>query len=122
MSFSNETKKNRDWTSIAKKMIEVYHNAGCKGRWPFAPNTHWTCSEQIIANRLQSPKIDLSKFTDEQIIEATRKYIDVPVKDYKRTLMYFIWKNDNGELKSDLLTYLEDNDSNDEQQLDWLYN
>jgi len=118
-----EKDSSRDFDKLAEQMIQVYHEAGCKGKYPYAPNTHWTCSVQIISNRLQSPRINLASYSDEQIIEATKKYIDVPIKDYKRTLLYFIWKNDNNELKSDLLTYLDNNDSDDTNgsKVNWLY-
>lgn len=116
-----EKEQQRDWSSLAKNLIKVYEEAGCKGRKPDT-SVLWTASPSVIAERLKSNNLDLKAYSDEQIINATRKYIDVPVKDRKRILLYFIWKKEEGNFKSDLLDYLDSSDvENEAEPNNWLY-
>lgn len=121
LQHKKEKEQQRDWSSLAKSLIKVYKEAGCEGRKPDT-TVLWTASPSVIVERLKSSNLDLRAYSDEQIVEATKKYIDVPVKDRKRILLYFIWKKENGEFKSDLLDYLDSSDvENEAEPNNWLY-
>lgn len=106
----SEKKNNASYTKflpLADKLIETYRNVVGKGSKNGIP---WTSSPNVIAQRLASPRLDLSKNTEEDIILACKTYLnDAYVngdKKYCRTLQYFIWKEDGG-FKSDLQDYLQ---------------
>lgn len=114
----------RDFSSLADKLISIYHENGCKGKK--TGSVYWTSSSAVVEQRLQSldKKSSLAKYTDEDIANATEKYINVQDKTFKRSLFYFIWKEDGG-FKSDLLDELTRNKNGEEEQHeqddDWLY-
>lgn len=117
-----EKKPKRNFKEVAQRMIDTYKEYGCVGQKNIGSTSKpWTGSVQLIEKRLMSDRIDLSSYTDEQIVDATRRYINCIDKTYKRVLPYFIWKEEGG-FHSDLLDYL-DMEQGDEQQQDtnWLY-
>lgn len=90
-------------------------------------NTPWTEAVPLIMKRLE---VFFKKFGEQpydKVIEATKKYIDSFNGDYRmmRVLSYFIMKtiiNNDGEkeMKSDLLTAIENLDYYEEQRNeDW---
>ena len=113
------TEKEREkYRNLAKKMQELYPE-GIK------PGTHekWKSSFTICGDRLLSlvKRFNLS-FSEEDAIQACKNYVNACKSDptTMRVLMYFIWKNDNGEFKSDFLTYLENLGQNDKTtDKDW---
>lgn len=114
----------RDFAKLAERMIGVYRECGCTGNKP-ETSAKWVSSPTVIKTRLESDKINLSKYSDDEIVEATRRYINVPNKKRKRTLLYFIWKEEGG-FKSDLMDELatpseEQNETRIEDPMDWLY-
>lgn len=117
----------RDFSDCARRMMEVYEER-TKGV-PSQKGKPWVAGETTITTRLASKNIDLSKYSDDEIVEATKRYINVPDITYKRVLMYFIWKlADDGTIGSDLKDYLEKpdlnkvpNGSDSSQPLNWLY-
>ena len=90
-------------------------------------NTPWTEAVPLIMKRLETFFIKFGEQPYDKIVEATKKYINSFNGDYRmmRVLSYFIMKtiinNDNEkEVKSDLLTAIENLDDYGEQQSeDW---
>ena len=90
-------------------------------------NTPWTEAVPLIMKRLEKFFEKFGEQPYDKIIEATKKYIDSFNGDYRmmRVLNYFIMKtiiNNDGEkeVKSDLLTAIENLDDYGEQRSeDW---
>lgn len=117
-----KTKTQDDILKIARKIKEVY-SSFLRGKKP-GTNYYWTESPVLIAKRLNSFfKKYGENFTEDQIVDATKRYLESFNGDYQKTrlLKYFIWKDEAGvggdiEYSSDLLTYLENKD--DDQLFD----
>lgn len=97
-----------------------------KGKKP-GTNYYWAEGVALIVRRL---KIFFKKygteFTDDQIIEATRKYVQGFNGDYQymRLLKYFIFKEKVGvggdvEGDSELISYIENAGQEDDLKQDW---
>ena len=111
--------------SIAPKLIELFP----KGRKP-GTNLYWRGNRMEIATKLKK-FLDIygEDYSDEDIIQATKNYVDSFSMDYSfmRVLKYFIWKNvlneSNGsrvvEEISDLATCLENKGQEDMLRTDW---
>jgi len=96
--------------------------SGCKVSFP------WTDGVTIIEKRINSflQKYDPDgKFTEEEFIDAARRYLNDKDDGRERygmeSLKYFIWKNEKGvdgdvEYKSSLLRYLEDKELGKEKK------
>lgn len=90
-------------------------------------NTPWTEAVPLIMKRLEAFFKKFGEQPYDKIVEATKKYIDSFNGDYRmmRVLSYFIMKtiiNNDGEkeMKSDLLTTIENLDDYEEQRSeDW---
>ena len=105
-------KKERNLESLAKELKTLFPK-GMK----LGTSICWTEGVSLIVKRLKRffDKYDKdNKYTDEEIIDATKRYIESFNGDYSymRTLKYFIWAekvNKAGEVEStsDLLTYLD---------------
>lgn len=92
------------------------------------------CNKNEIKSKLKKFFIRYGDYTDEEIIDATKRYVAEYAKsDYRgmRLAKYFIWKdakkiNENGEAQvetvSDLATYLENKGGEEEVNTsdDWL--
>lgn len=92
---------------LAKKMQEVFP----EGRKP-GTKLMWRDSQPIIAKRLKAiVKKYKAAFTDEQAIEATKKYVESFNGDYQfmQVLKYFISKRNltTGDETSQFLSYIE---------------
>lgn len=92
---------------LAKQMQELFP----KGKKPGTSHM-WRDSQAIIAKRLKTVvKKYHATFTDEQALEATKKYVESFNGDYQymQVLRYFISKRDNitGEETSQFLSYIE---------------
>ena len=106
-------------THLAEKMRELYPE-GKKG----GTNYYWRDSLKVIAQKL---KVFFSKYndsyTDEQILTATKNYIESFNGDYTymHLLKYFISKKNlnNGEVTSELASYIENCDQKDLSN-DWV--
>lgn len=110
---------------LAKTLQELYPQGKKSGT-----QYYWRDSTNVIVKRLKSLiKKYGNCFTNEQAIEATKKYVASFNGNYKfmQLLKYFIFKNDikNGEVEeqSQLLSYIENmsqEDVNDTQTtIDW---
>jgi hypothetical protein len=78
-------------------------------------NTYWRGNIKEVVDKLSNFSARFGQFEDHIIIEATQKYISAYQDNTKlmRALPYFIMKNTDDGLKSDLLTYIENLDSTD---------
>lgn len=109
-------------SKLAEQMKEIYP----KGRKP-GTAYYWSDGVSLITKRLRIFfKKYGEKYTEEQILNATRKYVESYSNDmqYMQLLKYFIFKekiNPNHELESqsDLLNYIENYNQEDEGS-DWL--
>ena len=105
---------------LAKKMQEIFP----EGRKP-GTKLMWRDSQPIIAKRLKAiVKKYKAVFTDEQAIEATKKYVESFNGDYQfmQVLKYFISKRNlvTGEETSQFLSYIENAGHEDENNESWM--
>lgn len=107
--------------SLAARIKEIYPKGKKDGTW------YWADGVELIARRLRIffHKYDKEgKLTDDQIINATQRYVDeMQGKPDMRLLKYFIFKEAVGkggdvEPTSDLLTYIENTGQTDERDPD----
>lgn len=109
------------FNNLADKLRELFPI----GRKP-GTQLQWRDSTKIIAQRLKIfvKKFDV-KFTDEQAIEATKKYISGFNGNYQfmQVLKYFIMKagkeDGTSVVNSQLLSYMENTDCTDNFSDDW---
>lgn len=117
--FSLPNSEEDRFDKLAKQMWELFP----EGKKP-GTNLMWKDSKPMIAKRLKTLvkkyKVD---FTDEQALNATKKYIESFNGDYRfmQVLRYFIWKRDNdtGTETSQLLSYIENAGQQDISDEDW---
>ena len=104
---------------IAEKLMQIFP----KGRKPGTPY-YWKCNKREVTLKLKSFfKLYGSKYTEEQIVNAAREYVDSFHGDYTlmRLLKYFIWKKlDNGEEVSELATCINNAGQEDEGDSSWV--
>lgn len=104
---------------LAKKMQEVFPT----GKKP-GTNLMWRDSQSIIAKKLRGliKKYKVT-FTDEEALDAAKKYIESFNGDYHymQVLKYFISKRDmiTGEENSQFLSYLENAGQEDVSDENW---
>ena len=105
---------------LADKLREIYPS----GKIPNT-NYYYKCNRQDIINKLKTFfKMYGTKYTDEQIINATQKYINSFNGNYTylKLLKYFIWKDERlkGESVQSLLAdFIENENSEDTVNTDW---
>lgn len=89
---------------LAKALMELYP----KGKKP-GTNTYWRGNLKDTKLRLKKfYKLYGNKYTDTQILEATKKYIEDHIDlSYMRVLKYFIWK-DVRKVDSEGVGYIEE--------------
>lgn len=111
--------------ALAPLLIEIFP----KGKKP-GTNQYWRGNRVEVTNKLQKFfSMFGNEYTNEQIIEATTKYVNSFNGNYSfmRVLKYFIWKNvlrigesvNNIEEVSDLLTFLDNEGQENEITTDW---
>ena len=78
------------FTSLANKLRELFPS----GKKPGYAYT-WRDSTSCIADRLKKFSLKYGDYSDEEIIDATKRYVASFNGDYKymQLLKYFIWKN-----------------------------
>ena len=119
-SDSNVTKRSTNIEELADKLREIYPS----GKIPNT-NYYYKCNKQDIINKLKTFfKMYGTKYTDEQIINATQKYINSFNGNYAylKLLKYFIWKDERlkGESVQSLLAdFIENESSEDTTNTDW---
>lgn len=95
-------------TALAEKLREIFP----EGKKAGTASTYYRSNTKDTALKLSKFFKIYGDYTDEQVIEAAKKYVASFNGNYKymRALKYFIWKNDRiytGEQKSDLANILE---------------
>ena len=105
-------------TVLARNMRNIFPDGKKEGT-----NYYWKDSVPLVAKRLAIFfKNYGDHYTNEQIIDATQRYVDSFNGNYKfmHLLKYFIRKRDpfTGEYNSELLSYLE-NAAQDDVRNDW---
>ena len=88
---------------------------------------YWKGNSKEIANRIMGFFAKFGNYTDEEIINATQRYVDSFLSSGSlqnmRLLKYFIWKRvDTGgtlEDSSDLLSFIENADDENFHKDDW---
>ena len=111
--------REEEFLDVAESLRELYP----KGKKP-GTTYMWKDSNTIIAQKLKTLVVKFGyKFTKEQAIEATRRYIESFRGDYRymQLLKYFILKTDRstGEIRSDFMSYI-DNENQGEVNSNWL--
>ena len=104
---------------LAGKLQELFP----KGKKP-GTNLMWRDSQAIISKKLKTVvKKYNANFTDEQAIEATKKYVESFNGDYQfmQVLKYFICKRNNitGDETSQFLSYIENDGQEDVNNDSW---
>ena len=108
------------YDELADKLRELYPKGRKEGT-----SYLWRDSSAKIANKLRTlVKKYNFKFTDEQAINATKRYIESfnGNYNYMQLLKYFILKKDKdtGEENSQLMSYIENEDCTDAANDDWM--
>ena len=111
---------------LAKKMAQCFPKTIKPGT-----NVYFRSNPKETSDKLKKFFEKFGEYSEEDILKATQKYVDTHVNnnDLKtmRVLKYFIWKDDekfdeDGNLKvvrkSELADYLENLDSDDDNQLE----
>ena len=105
---------------LADKLRDIYPNGKILNT-----NYYYRCNRQDIINKLKTFfKMYGTKYTDEQIINATQKYVNSFNGNYAylKLLKYFIWKDERlkGESVQSLLAdFIENESSEDTTNTDW---
>lgn len=117
------------FTILANKLRELYP-AGKKPGYAYT----WRDSTSCIVDRLKKFVMKYGDYSDEEIINATKRYVNSFNGNYQymQLLKYFIWKNkvSGGELvdgrlvgevekQSQLAAYLEDTEEEAPKSVDW---
>lgn len=104
---------------LADKLRELFPQGKKQGT-----NLQWRDSTVMISKRLKAliKKYEVS-FTDEEAVEATKRYVESYHGDYRfmQVLRYFLWKDDkiSGEETSQFLSYLQNKDGDQSNNVDW---
>ena len=113
-------KRSTNIEELADKLRDIYPNGKI-----FNTNYYYRCNRQDIINKLKTFfKMYGTKYTDEQIINATQKYINSFNGNYTylKLLKYFIWKDERlkGESVQSLLAdFIENESAEDTTSSDW---
>ena len=103
--------KDEEFNALAEKLRELYP----EGKKP-GTTYYWRDSVPMIARKLKTLVAKFgAKFTEEEAINATKKYIDSFNGDYRymHLLKYFLLKLDkeSGDMKSEFLSILQNKDT-----------
>lgn len=104
--------KEEDYLRVAKKMQEIFPK-GRKEGTTYA----WRDCTAVIAKKLKTLVVKFDfKFTEEEALNATKKYVESFNGNYKfmQLLKYFILKNDTttGDIKSEFMSLIENKEDN----------
>ena len=123
LSDSNlKEEKKSELEILASKLKEVFPKGKKEGT-----NQYWSEGTALIIKRLNLFYRKYGKsYTNEQILDAARRYVESYKGDYRfmRTLKYFIWAEKTNaksevESTSDLLTYIENKDEIQVENGNW---
>jgi len=111
---------NEHYLELANKLREIFP-AGKKPGYAYT----WRDSTDCIVDRLKKFTLRYGEYSDEEIIDATKRYVNSFNGDYQymQLLKYFIWKNKvtggETERQSQLAAYLEDDEEVMKINHDW---
>lgn len=113
-------KNNKRLENLAERLRELYPEGKKQGT-----QYYWRDSNSVIVKKLKALiKKYGDCFTDEQAINATKRYIESFNGNYSymQLLKYFILKKDkdSGEENSQLMSYIENEDCTDAANDDWM--
>ena len=97
---------------IALELISIFP----QGKKPGTPY-YWKSNKRDVISKLKSFfKLYGNTYSEEQIINAARRYVASYNGDYRfmRLLKYFIWKKEDGIESSDLATFIDNEDQDDQ--------
>ena len=129
MADSNDKSSDDSCMELADKLREIFP-AGKKPGYAYT----WRDSTSCIADRLKKFFLKYGKYSDEEIINATKEYVGSFNGDYQymQLLKYFIWKNKvtgeevvrgrvvgEVEKQSQLAAWIEDNKDSKHINHDW---
>ena len=111
--------KDKEFRELAEKLKELFP----KGKK--AGTTYmWRDSTAVIARKLKTLVVKYEyEVTEEQALKATKSYVESFNGDYTymQLLKYFILKTlPDGEIKSDFMSYIENEGQEDELSDNWL--
>ena len=100
---SSVTKSEKDRLYTLAYQLQQLFPEGKKGNW------FWRGSAAEIRNKLFSFFKKFGEYSDEEILEATKRYVESYQHDrtFMHILKYFIWKRVDGEDKSELASWIE---------------
>lgn len=110
--------KDSEFKGLAAKMKEIFPKGKKAGT-----NYLWRDSDAVIARKLKLlvSKYDFT-FTEEEALEATKRYVDSFNGDYTymQLLKYFILKTDlrTGEIRSEFMSLIENKDDTETTNYD----
>ena len=119
-SINAVAKRSTNIEELADKLREIYPNGKI-----FNTNYYYRCNRKDIINKLKTFfKMYGTKYTDEQIINATQKYINSFNGNYAylKLLKYFILKDERlkeESVQSLLADFIENESSEDTTNTDW---
>ena len=117
---NNPESVNNRASLLADKLRDIYPSGKI-----YNTNYYYKCNRQDIINKLKTFfKMYGTKYTDEQIINATQKYVNSFNGNYAylKLLKYFIWKDERlkGESVQSLLAdFIENESAEDTTNTDW---
>ena len=130
MASSNVSNQSEErFINLANKLRDIFP-AGKKPGYAYT----WRDSTSCIADRLKKFFLKYGEYSDEAIIDATKRYVDSFNGNYQymQLLKYFIWKNKvtgeevvrgrivgEVERQSQLAAYLEDDEEEMKVNHDW---
>ena len=105
--------KDEEFDELARKMRDLYPEGRKSGT-----TYYWRDSIPVISRKLKTIVAKFGvQFTEEEALDATRRYIQSFNGDYRfmQLLKYFILKTDRvtGDLRSEFLSFMENKDSDD---------
>lgn len=126
LDSDDEVPKNESLNVLVQRVMAVYF----KGKKPGTPY-YFPCNEKDNKLRFQKFfKLYGKKYTEDEIVDATKRYVRSHTPETARLLKYFIWKDEkklDAEGKyyvdehSDLADYLS-NTADDDFDTDWTSN
>ena len=136
-SSGSVDRSDEELLELAKKMRDVYPQGKMKDRFGRETPYYYRCNNSEIVKKLKKFFTLFGNYSDEDIVDATRRYVAACHGDYNgklRLIKYFILKDavketedgNHVEQVSDLLTFLENKESEEgvvvNNSDDWLMN
>lgn len=111
--------KEEDYLRVAQKMREIFPQGRKEGT-----TYMWRDSNAVIAKKLKTLVVKYNfKFTEEEALEATKKYVESFNGNYRfmQLLKYFILKSDvnTGDIKSDFMSLIENKEDIETKESDF---